>query len=185
MTGRKVAILSVLLAGLTASATAQTPTVHWIPYSAPDKSFSVEFPEKKPIPSDTPQINNEGAPTGVVTHQERVILSRDLSFTVNFRPIARGRTAKTAAAFMSSSYDANYNVTRSEQQSVTGGELVHKWYVPKNSDRRMETVVIATDSQVISLSASRDPKLASDEIDAMIGHFFKSLTLNKAGSTEN
>ena len=185
MTSRKVAILAALLAGLTASAAAQTPAVNWIPYSPPDKSFSVEFPEKKPVASDIPQINNDGVPTGIVEHQARVALSKDLAFTVHFRPIARGRTAKSAAAFQSHAYDANYRVARSEEQSIEGGELVHKWYAPKNGDHRMETVIVATDSQVIFLSTSRDPKLESGEIDAMISRFFKSFTLNNGGATKN
>jgi hypothetical protein len=183
MTWRKTTLLSALLAGSAFSAAAQTPPVRWIAYSPPDKSFSVDFPERKPVASDIPQINNDGAPTGIVLHQERVTLSKDFSFTVNFRPIAPGRTATSAAAFMSHSYDANYRVARSEEQSIDGGELVHKWYAPKKGDRQMETVFVATDTQVVFLSTSRDPKLESQEIDAMVDHFFKSFTLNKGGLT--
>ena len=62
--------------------------------------------------------------------------------------------------------------------------MVHKWYAPANGNTLLiETVIVATNSQLVYLNSYCKPELMSGEISAMIAHFFKSFTL-KGGASD-
>jgi hypothetical protein len=183
MTIRNVMIVGALLAGLSAPAVAQTPITKWVPYSPLDKSFSVEFPEQRPVSKDSVVKNADGTPSGVVIHQEMVQLSKDLIFSIFYKPIPRFTTPQTALADAAQPYDTNFRVVRTENPTIEGAEMVHKWYAPTNGNALMETVIVATGSQLIYLNSFCKPELTLTEITAMISHFFKSFTL-KGGASD-
>jgi hypothetical protein len=183
MTVRDCLIVGALLAGLSAPAAAQTIT-KWIPYSPPDKSFSVEFPEQRPVSKDLAVKNADGAPSGVIVHQESVQLSKDLAFFVYFKPLPRFTTPHTALTDALQPYETNYRVVRTETPTIDGGEMVHKWYSPTSGiPVLMETIVVATNNQLVFLNSYCKPELMSGEINAMIAHFFKSFAL-KGGTSD-